>query len=172
MNSNTSKNEIITVSIMVAIAAATRFLPHPPNFTAIGGMALFGAATLTNKKLAFIVPIMAMLISDLFIPNGFDLSVYTAFIAIAAMGLLISNKKGPMPVIVGSISASVIFFAISNFGVWASQAMYTKNAIGLISCFEAAIPFFPNTLASDLFFIYLLFSSYAIIKKTNMVIAK
>ena len=151
MNSNTSKNEIITVSIMVAIAAATRFLPHPPNFTAIGGMALFGAATLTNKKLAFIVPIMAMLISDLFIPNGFDLSVYTAFIAIAALGLFISNIKGPMPVIVGSISASVIFFAISNFGVWASQAMYTKNAIGLISCFEAAIPFFPNTLAGDLF---------------------
>jgi hypothetical protein len=172
MNSNTSKNEIITVSIMVAIAAATRFLPHPPNFTAIGGMALFGAATLTNKKLAFIVPIMAMLISDLFIPNGFDLSVYTAFIAIAAIGLLISNKKGPMPVIVGSISASVIFFAISNFGVWLSQALYTKNAIGLISCFEAAIPFFPNTLAADLFFSSLLFSSYAIIKKTNMVIAK
>ena len=172
MNSNTSKNEIITVSIMVAIAAATRFLPHPPNFTAIGGMALFGAATLTNKKLAFLVPIMAMFISDLFIPNGFDLSVYTAFIAIAAMGLLISNIKGPMPVIVGSISASVIFFAISNFGVWASQAMYTKNAIGLISCFEAAIPFFPNTLAGDLFFSSLLFSSYAIIKKTNLVIAK
>jgi len=172
MNSNTSKNEIITVSIMVAIAAATRFLPHPPNFTAIGGMALFGAATLTNKKLAFLVPIMAMFISDLFIPNGFNLSVYTAFIAIAAMGLLISNKKGPMPVIVGSISASVIFFAISNFGVWASQAMYTKNAIGLISCFEAAIPFFPNTLAADLFFSSLLFSSYAIIKKTNLVIAK
>ena len=172
MNSNTSKNEIITVSIMVAIAAATRFLPHPPNFTAIGGMALFGAATLTNKKLAFLVPIMAMFISDLFIPNGFDLSVYTAFIAIAAMGLLISNKKGPMPVIVGSISASVIFFAISNFGVWASQAMYTKNAIGLISCYEAAIPFFPNTLAGDLFFSSLLFSSYAIIKKTNLVIAK
>ena len=172
MNSNTSKNEIITVSIMVAIAAATRFLPHPPNFTAIGGMALFGAATLTNKKLAFLVPIMAMFISDLFIPNGFDLSVYTAFIAIAAMGLLISNKKGPMPVIVGSISASVIFFAISNFGVWASQAMYTKNAIGLISCFEAAIPFFPNTLAGDLFFSSLLFSSYAIIKKTKMDIAK
>ena len=172
MNWNTSKNEIITVSIMVAIAAATRFLPHPPNFTAIGGMALFGAATLTNKKLAFLVPIMAMFISDLFIPNGFDLSVYTAFIAIAAIGLLISNKKGPMPVIVGSISASVIFFAISNFGVWASQAMYTKNAIGLISCFEAAIPFFPNTLAGDLFFSSLLFSSYAIIKKTNLVIAK
>ena len=172
MNSNTSKNEIITVSIMVAIAAATRFLPHPPNFTAIGGMALFAAASLTNKKLAFLVPIMAMLISDLFIPNGFDLSVYTAFIAIAAIGLLISNKKGPMPVIVGSISASVIFFAISNFGVWASQAMYTKNAIGLISCFEAAIPFFPNTLAGDLFFSSLLFSSYAIIKKTNLVIAK
>jgi len=172
MNSNTSKNEIITVSIMVAIAAATRFLPHPPNFTAIGGMALFGAASLTNKKLAFLVPIMAMLISDLFIPNGFDLSVYTAFIAIAAIGLLISNIKGPMPVIVGSISASVIFFAISNFGVWASQAMYTKNAIGLITCFEAAIPFFPNTLAADLFFSSLLFSSYAIIKKTNLVIAK
>jgi hypothetical protein len=115
---------------------------------------------------------MAMLISDLFIPNGFDLSVYTAFIVIAAMGLLISNKKGPMPVIVGSISASVIFFTISNFGVWASQALYTKNAIGLISCFEAAIPFFPNTLAGDLFFSSLLFSSYAIIKKTNLVIAK
>jgi hypothetical protein len=115
---------------------------------------------------------MAMLISDLFIPNGFDLSVYTAFIAIAAMGLLISNKKGPMPVIVGSISASVIFFAISNFGVWASQAMYTKNAIGLMTCFQAAIPFFPNTLAADLFFSSLLFSSYAIIKKTNLVIAK
>lgn len=172
MTSNTSKNEIITVSLMVAIAAATRFLPHPPNFTAIGGMALFGAATLSNKKLALIVPIMAMLVSDLFIPNGFDLAVYTAFIVIAAMGLLLRNKKGPMPVIAGSIAASVIFFVISNFAVWASQAMYSKNAIGLMTCFEAAIPFFPNTLAGDLFFSSLLFSSYAIIKKTNLVIAK
>ena len=83
-----------------------------------------------------------------------------------------TNKKGAMPVFVGSLAASVIFFVISNFGVWASQAMYTKNAIGLLTCFEAAIPFFPNTLAADLFFSSLLFSSYAIIKKTNLVIAK
>ena len=93
-NMNTNKNQLITVSTMVAIAAATRFLPHPPNFTAIGGMALFGAATLNNKKLALMVPVMAMVISDLFIPNGFDFAVYAAFIAIAALGLYIRNKKG------------------------------------------------------------------------------
>lgn len=171
-NMNTNKNQLITVSTMVAMAAATRFLPHPPNFTAIGGMALFGAATLNNKKLALMVPVMAMLISDLFIPNGFDFAVYAAFIAIASLGLYIRNKKGVMPVIAGSLAASVIFFVISNFAVWVSQAMYAKNAIGLMTCFEAAIPFFPNTIAGDLFFSSLLFASYAMIKKTNLVIAK
>ena len=122
MTSNTSKNEIITVSIMVAIAAATRFLPHPPNFTAIGGMALFGAATLSNKKLALIVPIMAMLVSDLFIPNGFDLAVYTAFIAIAAMGLLLEIKNNTLIWKNGSFYTGDWYYGIfkdgSFYGNW------------------------------------------------------
>src|SRR5687767_5934326 len=94
-------------STLVILAALTRFLPHPPNFTPIGGIALFGGAYFLNKKWAFVVPLSAMLISDLFI--GFHSTmwaVYLSFFIISLVGLQIKNKIGVPSVLAGAVGAS------------------------------------------------------------------
>src|SRR5574343_115547 len=88
----------ITVAVLILIAAATRFMPHPANFTAIGAMALFGTARLQDKRMAFVLPIAAMLISDLFIPFGYNPSVYLSFVLIAVLGLSLRNTNKVLPI--------------------------------------------------------------------------
>ncbi len=172
MESTFNKSQLITVSGMVALAALTRFLPHPPNFTAIGAMALFGASTLSDKRLAVLVPILAMTLSDLFIPFGFNPSVYFAFIAIVGLGFIIRNRVSFFTVISTSLIASTLFFVVTNLSVWYSSGMYEINAVGLTTCFNAAIPFFPNTIAGDLFYSGLFFGSYALLKKSIPALAR
>jgi len=138
-----------------------RFLPHPANFAPITAIALFGARYLP-KKFAFILPISILLISDLFLgfygPEMFF--VYSSFILAGIIGLINRHKKSLSFIPLAGISSSVIFFLISNFGVWLTTTIYTKNLIGLQSCFIAAIPFFRNTLLSDLFYTTLFIGGY------------
>ena len=164
----------IAVSALVLLAAATRFLPHPANFTAIGAMALFGSARLSDKRLALILPIAAMALSDLFIPFGFNPSVYFSFALIAVLGLTLRNTNKVLPILTGSLASSIIFFAITNFAVWMGENgnMYAKSIDGLWMCYTAAIPFFTNGLAGDLFFTGVLFVSYQLLKKAIPALVK
>jgi len=164
----------IAVGVLILLAAATRFLPHPANFTAIGAMALFGSARLSDKRLALIIPIATMLLSDLFIPFGFNPSVYFSFVLIGLLGLALRNTNKVLPILAGSLASSIIFFAITNFAVWMGENgnMYAKTIDGLWMCYTAAIPFFWNGLAGDLFFTVVLFGSYQLIKKAIPALAK
>src|SRR4051812_15610756 len=108
------------VTLMIVAAAITRFLPHPPNFTAIGSLALFGGAMYADKRLAFIMPLLAMAVSDLFIPYGFLPSVYFSFAAIVLIGFLMRNKVSITSVAVASFASAVLFFVVSNFFMWYS----------------------------------------------------
>ncbi len=160
----------LTVATLIIIAAITRFLPHPANFTAIGAMALFGTARLNDKRLAFILPIAAMLVSDMFIPFGYQPSVYFSFILIAILGLSLRNTKNPLSIGAGSIASSLIFYFITNFAVWLGDngVMYSKGIDGLWMSYVSAIPFFWNGLAGDLFFTGVLFGSYELITRTSL----
>ncbi len=160
----------ITVAVLILIAAATRFLPHPANFTAIGAMALFGTARLQDKRLAFVLPIAAMLISDLFIPFGYNPSVYLSFLIIAALGLSLRNTNKVLPIAGASLVSSLIFYIITNFAVWMGDngVMYSKSIDGLWMSYTAAIPFFWNGLAGDLFFTAVLFGSYSLVTKYSL----
>jgi len=160
----------ISVAVLILIAAATRFLPHPANFTAIGAMALFGTARLQDKRLAFGLPIAAMLISDLFIPFGYNPSVYLSFALIAALGLSLRNTYKVLPIAGASLASSLIFYIITNFAVWMGDngVMYSKNIDGLWMSYTAAIPFFWNGLAGDLFFTAVLFGSYSFVSKYSL----
>ena len=164
----------LTVATLIAIAAITRFLPHPANFTAIGAIALFGSARLNDKRLAFVLPIAAMLISDLFIPFGFIPSVYFSFVLIAILGLTIRNTKNPLFIAAGSVASSLIFYIITNFAVWMGDngVMYSKGIDGLWMSYVAAIPFFWNGVAGDLFFTAVLFGAYELITRSNLVSVK
>jgi hypothetical protein len=150
---------------MILAAAFTRLIPHPPNFTAVGAMALFGGAYFSEKKFAFIVPLAAMLISDLIIGfhNGM-LSVYLSFVLIVGIGILLSQKIKFKNVVAASLLSSVLFFILTNFQMWIQSPLYAKDISGLITCYVAAIPFFHHTVLGDLFFVGTLFGLFAAIQ--------
>jgi hypothetical protein len=169
------------IALFILFAALSRFLPHPPNFTPIGGMALFGAAYFSRKYLAFLIPIAAMWLSDLALNNlvyakaypefygGFSwfgsVYVYAGFILIVLMGMSLLKKVTPVHLLGASLTASVIFFLITNFGSWLADPLYPKNATGLASAYIAGIPFFWNTLLGDLFYTAVLFGGFALVGK-------
>lgn len=166
MKKNSINLSLVAVTL-IALAAVTRFLPHPANFTAIGAIALFGTARMNDKRIGFLLPIAAMLISDLFLPGGFNLSVYVAFAVISLLGLSLRKSNKALPVFGASIASSVIFYIITNWAMWyfGNGAFYPETINGLWLSYTAAIPFFLNGLAGDLFFNAALFGTYAIASK-------
>jgi hypothetical protein len=164
MNSNLTPRFLVLAGLILA-AAFTRLIPHPPNFTAIGAMALFGGAYLSRKSFAFAVPLIAMFLSDIII--GFHpgmYAVYLSFILIVMVGMSLRNKKKLTNIFLASVSASVLFFIITNFAMWLTGTLYPKTAAGLAACFIAAIPFFHYTLLGDLFFVGILFGAFELAK--------
>jgi hypothetical protein len=162
------------VTLLILLAAASRLLPHPPNFSPLGGMALFGAAYYGRRAMAYLIPSVSMWISDLAVNNilysqYFDRFVwfysgaiftYGAFLVIVVYGRLILDKIRLTNLAAAALGASVIFFLVSNFGVWLSSDMYPHSFSGLISCYAAGIPFLKNTLLGDLFYSGLLFGLF------------
>ena len=145
MGSLNNKKQLVII-LFIVVAAMFRLMPHFPNVTPITAMALFSGVYLTNKKLAFIIPILAMLISDLFLGfSSITLFVYAAFILVSYIG--ISSKKVSIKTI---LLSSIGFFIITNFGVWLFG--YPKTLNGLMECYTLAIPFFRNSLIGDFFY--------------------
>ena len=165
MNSKNFTSQFWLLSIMILAAAFTRLIPHPPNFTAVGAIALFGGAYFSEKKFAFIVPMLAMLLSDLIIGfhNGM-LSVYLSFVIIVGIGIMLSRKIKVKNIISASLFSSVLFFVLTNFQMWIQSPLYAKNISGLITCYVAAIPFFHHTVLGDLFFVGTLFGLFAVLQ--------
>jgi len=153
------------LTLMVFAAAFVRLIPHPPNFAPIAAMALFGGAYFNKKWAAFIVPIAAMFITDLFL--GFHetmWAVYLSFVLIVVIGMLMLKEKKVSNIFFASVISSVSFYIITNFGIWLSTPYYEKTGTGLAACFTAAIPFFHQTLLGDLFFVAIMFGLFEIIK--------
>ena len=163
-----------TLALIILLAALSRLIPHPPNFAPIGAMALFGATYFAQRHLSFLIPIIGMWLSDLVLNNviygqyfdhfvwfydGFYFT-YGAFILIGLVGFLLLKNVKVQTVVIGSFSASILFFLISNFGVWFSGTMYPKDLNGLMARYTAAIPFFKNTLMGDLVYCGVLFGSF------------
>lgn len=150
----------------ILAAAAARLLPHPPNFTPLAAIALFGGAHFSSRRAAFGVPLAAMLLSDLLIGFHSGMAfIYGSFVLIVGMGLLIRARLSPVTVGGAAVGASVLFFVISNAGVWLTGGLYPMTGAGLLSAFVAAIPFFANTLAGDLLFTAVLFGGFALAER-------
>ncbi len=150
---------------LILAAVFSRLIPHPPNFAPIAAIALFGGAYFDNKKLAFIVPFIALLISDLVI--GFYegmWAIYLSFALVVGIGFMLRNRVNTGRVAIAAVSSSVLFFVVTNFAVWVSGFLYPMNFSGLVTCYTAAIPFFHNTLIGDLVYSGALFGLYALAK--------
>src|SRR5205085_6883173 len=131
----------------IAAAAALRLVPHPPNFTPIGAMAVFSGAYLGRRWLAFVAPLAALLLSDLVL--GFyhgQATVYFSVALIVMIGMAALRRRSAVRVGLYAIASSVLFFVITNFGMWLFSGFYPRTMAGLEACYIAAIPFFQNTV--------------------------
>jgi hypothetical protein len=146
--------------VFIALAVASRLLPHPLNFTPMTAIALFGGVYL-NRKVGVIIPLAALLISDYFL-GFYDMMpwVYGSFLAAGVLGMAISRRKSVATVAGATLASSILFFIVTNFGMWAAYSMYTHDWAGLAECYIAAIPFFRNSLAGDVIFVVVMFGLY------------
>ncbi len=145
--------------VMIFGGIAMRLLPHLPNFTPIAATALFGG-TYLNKKYAFIVPLVAMFLSDIFLGfHGTMPYVYGSFILTGVIGLWLKNHKNARNIVGATLLSSVLFFLITNFGVWAT-GWYPKTLSGLMQSYTMGLPFFRNTVLGDLCYTGVFFGAY------------
>lgn len=156
----------ILAVVLIIIGAISRLLPHPGNFTPIAAIALFGAVYLP-KKYALILPITAMFFSDLVI--GFYgitmLYVYGSFLLTSLIGLWLKNHKNMGTILASSLVCSILFFLITNFGVWADpKTWYSPDLSGLMQSYITGLPFFKNTILGDLFYSGLFFGVYELMQ--------
>jgi hypothetical protein len=177
-----NQRTLILVAV-VFLAAISRLVPHPPNFTPIAAVALFGAAHLRSWWAAFLVPLAAMFVSDLGLQvttslglaggwmaggTGFHkgmVVVYGTILLIAGLGLLLRRRKTVLTVAGATLASSLLFFIITNFAVWAEGELYPTSLAGLVACYTAATPFFHWTLLGDAFYATVLFGGFALAER-------
>lgn len=165
MKEKISSKKVLFMGALLLAAAFSRFIPHPPNFAPIAAMALFSGAYFSDKRIAFVFPLLAMFLSDLLLGLHEGMwYVYLGFVAIVGMGFLLQNKVKVKNVLIASIGASSAFFVITNFGVWTMGYMYPLTTAGLLQSYVAAIPFFQNAILGDLVYSGLLFGVYEFAK--------
>ena len=155
---------------VIIVLALFRLAEWIPNISPIAAMALFAGAQFSDKKLAFLIPLLALLLSDLML--GFHntmLFVYGAFALTVLIGIKISHKQNVFSITLSAIAASMLFFLITNAGVWLVYDTYAPGLGGLAESYMAGIPFYRQTLVGDLFFTAILFGGYHLIShKTGL----
>lgn len=152
------KNKI-SYGAIVLLAVVARLIPHAPNFAPIGGLAIFSGSKFKNK-FAWAIPISAMIISDIFL--GFHKTipfVYASFIIASFIGSMVKKDKW-QSLMIASLTSSIIFFLVTNFGVFMTGTMYAKNINGLTQCYLMALPFFRNTVLSDFIYTFSFFYGF------------
>ena len=142
----------------ILIAVCFRLIPHPPNFTPITSLALFSGMMFQRKWLSILVPITAMLLSDVVLGFGMiSMWVYAAFMLVTISGWVLKQMN-----VKSILVSSMIFFIVSNFGVW--MLGYPHTFDGLMLCYTLAIPFFGYSILGDLFWGFSIKESYKFIE--------
>jgi hypothetical protein len=154
---------MVMVVVLILLAAASRLLPHAPNFTPVAALGLFAGAML-GRRAAWLVPLAALLLSDLFLGFYHPMSMfwnYTGFASCLLLGSGLLGRKRSLARLGGAtLASSLAFFTLSNFGMWAS-GYYPRTLAGLGACYTAGLPFLRNTLVSDVLYTAALFGAYA-----------
>ncbi len=164
-----NKRSTVLAGIVVT-AALARLVPHPPNVAPIAAMALLGGACFRSRRLAYLLPLAAMLLSDLVLACtryslgsmiGIQPVVYACILATTVLGQLVKDRRSVWQVGTASLAGSIVFFAVTNFAVWAMGHGYPHSGSGLYACYVAGIPFFRNSLLGDLAYTTILFGGLA-----------
>lgn len=155
-----NKNVFIVSAIVLAVLS--RFLPHPPNFTPIAAIGLLAAQGFGFRWFTYLIPIISLFLSDLVLGLHVTIPfVYLSFIMIVTLGLLVKKVN-----FTSVLSSSVIFFLVSNLGVWLFH--YPKSIAGFLQCYTLALPFFLNTLLGDLVYAALLIYPFYVLQNKKM----
>ncbi|MEP7197760.1 MAG: DUF6580 family putative transport protein [Saprospiraceae bacterium] len=165
------------ISLLIGIVSAliiSRLIPHAPNFTSSLTGLVFGGVVL-RKGFYGVLILLAYFIADLAINNihysvdhtGFQWAsqsfywIYAGLVIVFFISRLFTeNLESPFRIMVLSLASSLIFFLLSNFGVWLEGVIYVKDFSGLFQCFIAGLPFLLNDLAASVFFGCVFFGIY------------
>ena len=156
----------VTLVAIVVVTALSRVVPHPWNATPLAAIALFAGAYFSDKRAAFLVPIAAMLMSDVVL--GFYATLpftYLCFGLTVLLGRFLHDNKTVARVGGAALGSSVMFFLVTNLVCWVTMPEYSKDASGLVQCYAMALPFFRGTLIGDLVFTGLFFGGFALSEK-------
>lgn len=157
---------LITLILIIFTVALFRILPHPPNVSPIAAMALFGGAYFSDKRLAFLVPLLALLLSDWILGlHDTMLYVYGGFALTVVIGFWIGKQVNLGRIATATVGASIVFFLLTNFGAWLTSGLYPMTVDGLMQAYVAGIPFFQNSLLGNLVFTALLFGGFALLQR-------
>ncbi|MGB9770711.1 MAG: DUF6580 family putative transport protein [Candidatus Kapaibacteriota bacterium] len=159
---------------LIAIAVLSRFIPHPPNFSPVASIALLSGYSFSNRVKSFLVPIIAMIISDFFI--GFHSTmwaVYLSFSLCVIFGFLLKKNFSFYKLFAFSVASSLLFYLITNFAVWLTSGMYPHTLAGLFQCYTMGLPFyrtstldfFAFSLFGDIFYSFVLFGALKLAEK-------
>ena len=151
---------------LIILLALSRLIPHPPNFTPILGMAVFSGAIINKKIVAYLVPLAAMLLSDLYLGfhTGMPIIYFTLAICVL-IGTFIESRVTILNSILGITAGVLVFYLITNFTVWYGSGMYENSFSGLITCYVMGLPFLQNTFISSLIYGMGAFLIYEVINK-------
>ncbi|MBC8479159.1 MAG: hypothetical protein H8D46_01740 [FCB group bacterium] len=161
-------NRKIALIGVILLTALTRFIPHPPNFTPVIAMGLFGGAYFSDKKFALLVPLLAMFLTDLFLGLHMTMAwVYAALILVVLMGFLLQGRIRFSTILGGSLGGALVFFLLTNLGVWMTGTGYhhPHTFAGLMAVYADGIPFFGNTLAGSLIYATVLFAGFETVQR-------
>lgn len=162
---------------MIVLAALSRLLPHPPNFSPVEAMALFGGAYFASRAWAVAVPLVAMLLSDIalgavmggsYLSYVASLGFWSVYLCIAlstVLGFGLRGKVGGGNVLAYSLVGSVLFFVVTNFTSWLGSTFYPQTGAGLVAAYVAGIPFFKWTVLGTLAYSALLFGGFALLRR-------
>jgi hypothetical protein len=161
-----TKTSLLIATLLVLVGVLGRLLPHAPNLTPITAIALFSTAYL-SLRYSSVIFLVTMVVADVFI--GFYqwqimVAVYGSFLLAACIGLLVRKRATFGAIVGGTISASVVFFLITNWAVWQFGTMYEHSISGLMQSYIMALPFFRNALVGDMLYTGLLFGMVYVVQ--------
>lgn len=181
---NATQQRILFISLILG-AMMTRLIPHAPNYTAVGAVALFGGFAFRSRALAFLVPMAAMFLSDLLLNNTLYSHLSQGFVwltsgfAFIYGGILISVVLGRyatrgfrlLPLLGAGAASILVFFLLTNFGSWLLLPQYTKDFTGLMLAYSMGLPFLLNQLLGTALYGTLLFGTAYLVKSPRAALA-